>query len=82
MTDTCDKCQKELALGEWPWCPHGFGTYRNIPDDIPGGLVIHNLGPTPVKVYSHSERRALAERRGLVERVHHVDGDKHVGRMV
>ena len=19
----CDDCQKELTVGEWPWCPHG-----------------------------------------------------------
>jgi hypothetical protein len=20
----CDGCHKELTIGEWPWCPHGF----------------------------------------------------------
>jgi len=28
-------------------------------DDIPGGIVLENLGPVPVKVYSHSELRRL-----------------------
>lgn len=28
-------------------------------DEIPGGMWLENYGPEPVKVYSHSERRAL-----------------------
>lgn len=23
MTETCEKCGKEVPIGEWPWCPHG-----------------------------------------------------------
>ena len=22
--ETCEKCQKVVAIGEWPFCPHGF----------------------------------------------------------
>jgi hypothetical protein len=79
---TCETCGEQVEVGSWPWCPHGVGTMRVVSDSLPGGLWVHNLGPTPVKVYSHSERRDLMRARGLVENVHHVDGDRYVGRMV
>lgn len=49
--------------------------YGVIPDEIPGGLVVENLGHRPVKVYSKSELKFEAEKRGLVSRVQHV-GEK------
>lgn len=24
----CDECQKELTIGEWPYCPHGLPTHH------------------------------------------------------
>lgn len=72
----------EVTVGEWPWCPHGTGSYRCVPDDIPGGLTLHNLGPKPVTVYSHAERKAIMRARGLREAVEHADGDRYVRRMV
>lgn len=41
-------------------------------DEIPGGLWVENLGKDPVKVYSHSERLAIAKANGLEEFVRHV----------
>jgi hypothetical protein len=41
-------------------------------DSIPGGMVIENLGHTPVKVYSHTERLKIMRDRGLQERIEHV----------
>lgn len=41
-------------------------------DSIPGGMVIENMGPTPITVYSHSEYRLEMKRRGLVNKVQHV----------
>ena len=64
---TCERCGATIQIGEWPFCPHGRGTYAAIADDIPGGLVIENLGPTPVRVYSHSQRRRIMAERGLRE---------------
>lgn len=56
----CPKCEHELSVGEWPWCPHGHGTYTNIPDDIPGGMVMDHVEPGR-RVYSKSElKRVLA----------------------
>jgi hypothetical protein len=34
-------------------------------DGIPGGLVLENYGPRPVKVYSHTERKQLLATAGL-----------------
>lgn len=42
-----------------------------IRDEIPGGVWIENLGPKPVKVYSHSERRDLMRAAGVEEFVRH-----------
>ena len=80
--DPCEACGQIVHVGDWPFCPHGRGSFTVVADSIPGGLICHNLGPTPVKVYSHAERRAIAKARGRREMVYHVDGDKHVSRMV
>lgn len=62
-----------------PPCPEcGSETVRRwrkvgmIRDEIPGGQVIENLGHTPVKVYSKSELKQEAQKRGLELRVQHV----------
>lgn len=78
--ETCEKCGAVMVIGDFPFCPHGRSTMKVIGDDIPGGLVLHNLGPEPVKVYSHSERKRIAEARGRVNTVYHVEGDKHLSR--
>lgn len=72
MTQVCEDCGKLISVGEWPWCPHEYPTFKVIPDSIPGGLVLENMGATPVKVYSHSERKLEMAKRGLIEKVRHV----------
>jgi hypothetical protein len=86
---TCDQCQKQLQVGEWPYCPHGFPEtgLRVVDDTILGGLTIENMGHEPVTVYSHSERRRLMKERGLREQVRHVglrgsDKSPHTSRWV
>ncbi len=74
--DPCPDCGGAVTL---VW--RGSAPFM-VKDGIPGGLIVHNLGPTPVKVYSHAERRAIMRAVGRKEMVYHVDGDKHVGRMV
>lgn len=61
----CD-CGGEV---EQQYVPNNFRTFG---DDIPGGMWIENLGPHPVKVYSHTERLNLMRKRGLIEIVRHV----------
>lgn len=63
------------------------GTYEIQGDEIPGGLVVENLGPEPVRVYSKSELRREVEARGLVPSVRHVgvpgsDKSPHTQRFV
>jgi hypothetical protein len=70
----CDRCQALLEVGDWPFCPHGRGAAVVVADAIPGGLVIENLGPEPVKVYSETERRKIMKERGLVDAVRHRPG--------
>lgn len=62
---TCDKCGKELQIGEHPFCPHGFGGNFRRHDDIPGGLVLENYGKHPITVYSHTERERVMRENGL-----------------
>lgn len=62
----CDKCGSAVEVVYRP----NHRTYSQ--DDIPGGLVIENLGREPVTVYSHTERLALAKERGLQEFIRHA----------
>lgn len=62
---TCDKCQKEIPLGGWPWCPHERGVGRYHQDEVPGGFVVENGFEQPTRFYSHSEHRAALAARGL-----------------
>jgi len=59
MSDRCDKCGHPFMIGDWPFCPHGESHGGAIRDDIPGGVLLENYGPHPVRVYSHSERKRL-----------------------
>jgi hypothetical protein len=67
---TCEKCGAELAISEWPWCPHGAARPAVHGDEI--DYVDHNLGRHPVRITSKAQRRQLMAERGLVERVEHV----------
>ena len=62
---TCDKCQKALSVGEWPFCPHGSVRYGVIRDEIPGGFVQENFGHEPETFYSWSAMRKRADDLGL-----------------
>jgi hypothetical protein len=88
---TCEKCNRQsnklIIHGKLLVCPscrydepvgvaHGV-----IRDEIPGGVLIENLGRHPVRVYSQSERRALMKARGLEECVRWSGPmDRHVER--
>lgn len=67
---TCDKCQQEIRVSDWPFCPHGKTNFSVIGDDIPGGVWIRhglcNADGTPRKYYSKSEMAKEAEKRGLI----------------
>jgi hypothetical protein len=71
----CEKCGASYDIGDWPFCPHGRPAGTVISDSIPGGQLIENLGPEPVRVYSETERRKIMKERGLVDYVRHRPGD-------
>lgn len=80
----CEKCGQELQVGQWPFCPHTAirgDEYRStyVPDEIPGGLTLENVGPTPVTVYSYTEMNQLYASRGLtrIERHCPTPGTDH-----
>lgn len=64
----CDSCGQILELGMHPFCPHGFGGPVAFHDEIPGGLVVENYGPNPIRFDSHSERRRYMVTHGLHEK--------------
>lgn len=72
----CSKCNEEVTVGDWPFCPHGKVSHGVITDEIPGGVWIKhglcNEDGTPRKYYSRSEMAAEAKRRGLINLVEHV----------
>jgi hypothetical protein len=63
----CEKCHLALTIGDWPYCPHGRAALVTVPDDIPGGVVVENYGPHPMRFDSHSERRRYMKQHGLRE---------------
>lgn len=77
---TCDTCGETIAVGAWPFCPHGRSESAVIADDIPGGMWVENGFPEPVKVYSHSEHRRLLAARGREIGAKWVPGDKFLTR--
>lgn len=86
-TRACESCGHLVRVGEWPWCPHGTPSFTHIPDEIPGGMTVENMGPTPLTFYSKSEWRREMKARGLVNQVRHVgvqgsDKSPHTSRWV
>lgn len=66
----CETCNKQLSIGDWPWCPHDRNSTAMINgDDIPGGLdVRHGIcwpDGTPRRFYSKSEIKRAAFEAGL-----------------
>jgi hypothetical protein len=61
----CEKCQHELHVGEWPFCPHGFSKGVSVIDDqIEGGpRFFDTMGHEDVWIESKSQwRREVAAR--------------------
>lgn len=76
-SDTCDKCGAELHVGEWPFCPHGYGNSNLSADTIDEWN--ENVADQPVHFTSKSEKRRYLREHGLLEFVRHVpraDGKK------
>jgi hypothetical protein len=65
----CEVCGIEILPNHWPFCPHpATKTSMIARDEIPGGVVVENYGPHPIRFDSHSERRAYMKVHGLQEK--------------
>ena len=69
-SDTCDRCGATIRVGEWPFCPHGFGQSNVIGDEIDEWN--ENVGDHPVHFTSRIEKRRYLNEKGLEEFVRHV----------
>ena len=77
----CDQCGVEVAIGDWPFCPHGTNALATIPDDVPGGFTVENGFDGPRTFYSRSAHRAALAAEGYEPRVKWAGpGDQHVSR--
>ena len=70
----CDKCGKDLVISEWPFCPHGFGNYNAVGDEIDVTIkhgLCHENGE-PRRYRSRAEMKRVMKERGLVNRIEHI----------
>jgi hypothetical protein len=74
---TCDRCGIVLAIGDYPFCPHGSGSTAIEDATWPGGRVFENLGHEPVRCDSPADLKREMDARGLMPFVRHVPGDRH-----
>jgi len=77
---TCDACGAVLAMGDWPFCPHGRSTLTVVADDVPGGFVAENGFSEPRRFYSKSAHRAALAAENCEMRPTWRPGDKHLTR--
>ena len=66
----CEHCGQGLAIGDWPFCPHGRAASAVIGDEI--DLVIENNGtPEPIRFRSREALRKHLDAHGLMPFVRH-----------
>ena len=65
MTTRCQSCGEAIAIGQWPWCPHGTPYGSVISDTIIGGQTIETLDHEEMTFYSKQAIRDAADARGL-----------------
>jgi hypothetical protein len=68
---TCPRCGQHLAIGDWPFCPHGPSRSLVVGDEI--DVVIENNGtPHPIRFRSREVLRKHMEAHNLTPFVRHV----------
>lgn len=72
----CDSCGMILAIGDYPFCPHGNGSTSVEAVTWPGGRVFENLGHEPVRCDSPADLKREMKARGLEPFVRHTPGDR------
>lgn len=86
---TCDKCQHELQIGDFPFCPHGKQANSVIGDEIDVTIrngLCHPDG-TPQRFTSRAELKREEKKRGMENHVVHIgskgsDKSKHTTRWI
>ncbi len=69
---TCDRCGVALAIGDFPFCPHGaVRVGRGADVTWPGGKTFENLGDRPVTFYSPAEHQRYLKAHGIESAVRH-----------
>lgn len=88
MAETCPKCNAVMQIGEWPFCPHGFGNVTVHGDDpYMGGKVLRNVAHENITVYSRAEEKRVLKQHGVEPFVRHVgtpgsDKSPHTSRWI
>ena len=59
----CDTCEKPLEVGEWPFCPHGFGNNLQKPMEPHTDEMIAG---TPVEFRTVGEKVRYMDQHNLV----------------
>jgi hypothetical protein len=70
----CEKCGKELQIGDFPFCPHGRGGNNVIGDEI-DELIENGLcweDGSPRRFTSREEKSRALKEKNLVEWVEHA----------
>jgi hypothetical protein len=64
----CEACGCEVAIGEWPWCPHGFPAagIAVIDDQLEGGPRRFDVLEGEPYIATKSDLKREMEARGLV----------------
>lgn len=69
---TCDRCGAALAIGVYPFCPHGdIRPGRGADVTWPGGKTFENLGDQVQTFYSPAEQARYMRQHGIESFVRH-----------
>lgn len=60
---TCEKCGKELAVGQWPWCPHADA--RQFGEEPIQPYWDEHVCPEGAHITTRAERRRIMSQNNL-----------------
>jgi hypothetical protein len=70
---TCDRCGAAIAIGDFPFCPHGpMRAGRGADVTWPGGRTFENLADHPVTFYSPAEQQQYMREHRIEPYVRHI----------
>ncbi len=75
----CNKCGNNVVIGEWPWCPHGFG--NNLDDPMQSYVDWQLTSETGgVEITTRGQRRAIMMEKGFEFHKNRFEGSVGEGR--